>query len=329
MRFRNLYCKGKTFEPYRCQLVSSRSPLTIHSPYPAHALQHEPRLLALSRNLQQHTHLHRFPSRKPRAASSSTISTSPLPAVLKLPTHLASQRWRQPTDKTSTAIHAVHSIPVDCKTTYFDWVAAHPIHRSTFNSAMRAQTVSLFGSATLYPFDIVLSSASSTSIVDIGGGRGQSLIQIVQNYPTLLTANTKLYLQDLSPVIAEARAQGLTPYIQTQTHNFFTPQPVRGAALYHLSQILHDWPDADAVLILRHVADAMDGVTSHVLIVDRCLPEDREVPPEMAMLDLYMMALAASVERGGGAVEGVVGAGGAGAGEGVARGGGGFGGVGG
>ena len=42
----------------------------------------------------------------------------------------------------------------------------------------------------------------------------------------------------------------------------------------------------------------MDRDTSRVLIVDRCLPEDRDVPPEMAMLDLYTMALAAGVEKG-------------------------------
>ena len=219
------------------------------------------------------------------------------PAVLQLPTYLASRHWRQPNDKTSTAIHTTHSIPVDGKTTYFNWIAAHPSHRSTFHSAMRAQTISLFGSATFYPFDTVLSSSSSPAIVDIGGGRGQSLIQITETYPALLANGTKFYLQELGPVIAEAKAQGLPPCIEAQTHDFFRPQPIRGARIYHLSQILHDWPDADAVLILRHVVDAMDKKSSRVLIVDRCLP-DKDVPPEMAMLDLYMMALAAGVERG-------------------------------
>lgn len=63
------------------------------------------------------------------------------------------------------------------------------------------------------------------------------------------------------------------------------PQPVSGAAIYLLRMILHDWPDATAAVILRHLVAAMkrkgEGSPtggSRLLIMDTILPTPGTVP---------------------------------------------------
>ncbi|KZT10989.1 uncharacterized protein LAESUDRAFT_809834 [Laetiporus sulphureus 93-53] len=54
------------------------------------------------------------------------------------------------------------------------------------------------------------------------------------------------------------------------THDFFTEQPTRGADVYLLRHILHDWEDDVCVTILSHVRKAM-GLYSRVLIADNVM----------------------------------------------------------
>jgi hypothetical protein len=46
----------------------------------------------------------------------------------------------------------------------------------------------------------------------------------------------------------EALADGR---VKLQTHDFFTPQPVKNAAVFFLRYVLHDWPTEKAKLILK------------------------------------------------------------------------------
>ncbi|KAK6851072.1 hypothetical protein PG987_000706 [Apiospora arundinis] len=52
----------------------------------------------------------------------------------------------------------------------------------------------------------------------------------------------QLVLQELPEVIAAATAKGVGAdgRIKLQTHDFFTPQPVKGARVYFMRTILHD-----------------------------------------------------------------------------------------
>lgn len=51
-------------------------------------------------------------------------------------------------------------------------------------------------------------------------------------------------------------------------HNFFNPQPVKGAGLYLLRFIMHDWSDERAKVILKHLRDAADP-SSKLILFDR------------------------------------------------------------
>ena len=93
----------------------------------------------------------------------------------------------------------------------------------------------------------------------------------------------------------------LSSRITFQSHDFFQPQPVQGANVYLLRMILHDWPDDQAVEILRHIAAAMDSSDSRLLIMDSVLPTPGSVPVSVERIvrarDLTMMQAFNSKER--------------------------------
>ncbi|KZT74220.1 S-adenosyl-L-methionine-dependent methyltransferase [Daedalea quercina L-15889] len=96
-------------------------------------------------------------------------------------------------------------------------------------------------------------------------------------------------------------------------HDFFTEQPVKGAAVYFLRYILHDWPDDARVGILSRLRDAM-GADSRILVADAIIHPPlgskhlRSAPAPLpanyglanaysGMLDMAMLALFNGCER--------------------------------
>lgn len=85
----------------------------------------------------------------------------------------------------------------------------------------------------MYPFGEELAGVPNTDtrplLVDIGGGRGQSLIQIKEKWPAL---QGKLILQD-RPTVLDSFPE--LPEIEKMPHDFFTEQPVKSKHLSSLS----------------------------------------------------------------------------------------------
>lgn len=133
-------------------------------------------------------------------------------------------------------------------------------------------------------------------VVDIGGGVGHESKALLETLPWLKTRG-QLVLQDIPSVLESMLPELKETGVQAMPHNFFEPQPVKHANIYFLGRVLHDWPDAQARIILRHVRDAMRK-DSLLLIHDRVLPEGpARVHPSDALVDLHMMALLSSLER--------------------------------
>lgn len=63
------------------------------------------------------------------------------------------------------------------------------------------------------------------SIVDVGGGRGQSLEAIHKDWPEM---QGRMMLQDLPDVIANTEVRGVPSYIEPMSLSFFEEQPVKG-----------------------------------------------------------------------------------------------------
>lgn len=70
-------------------------------------------------------------------------------------------------------------------------------------------------------------SSNRPTFVDIGGGAGHVIAQILQAYPQLDAS--KFVLQDLPAVVKKAgENKTLSKQVQIMQHNFFTEQPVKG-----------------------------------------------------------------------------------------------------
>jgi len=100
---------------------------------------------------------------------------------------------------------------------------------------------------------------------------------------------------------AESLPAEVVSRLTFQANDFTQPQPVRGADVYLFRMILHDWPDDEAVKILRHIVAAMNKADSRLVIMDTVLPMPGSVPVSVERIvrvrDLTMMQAFNSKER--------------------------------
>lgn len=103
-----------------------------------------------------------------------------------------------------------------------------------------------------YDLDGTVSGTESPIVwVDIGGGRGEMLLELKEAYPFL--GASALVLQEFNPDI------GSVPGVTQMEWNFQSeaPQPVEGALNYSLAHIFHNLPDLDALELMQKVSKAM------------------------------------------------------------------------
>ncbi|MCO1577928.1 methyltransferase [Crossiella sp. SN42] len=102
-------------------------------------------------------------------------------------------------------------------------------------------------------------------IVDVGGGNGYVLAEILRAHP-----GVRGRLVDLAPTAAAAAerfvAAGLEDRASAVAGSFFDPLPT-GADAYVLSDILHDWDDERARRILRRCREAA-GDDGTVVVIE-------------------------------------------------------------
>ncbi|KXL43474.1 hypothetical protein M433DRAFT_78687 [Acidomyces richmondensis BFW] len=108
-----------------------------------------------------------------------------------------------------------------------------------------------------------------TFLVDIGGGSGHDISQLLNLYGEELPG--KLVLQD-RPEIIQIAEKELGPEILKMSHDFTTEQPIKGARAYYLHSIIQDWDDTTNQQILRSIIPAMKLGYSKILINDYMIP---------------------------------------------------------
>ncbi|KIX94742.1 uncharacterized protein Z520_09432 [Fonsecaea multimorphosa CBS 102226] len=98
---------------------------------------------------------------------------------------------------------------------------------------------------------VLKSDANNIAIVDIGGGRGEMLLEVKEAYPHLKKEN--LVLQEYHP--DPKNGDQLT--IQHWDFKDESPEPVKGALVYSLTHIYHNMSDLEAMRLMKKVSDAM------------------------------------------------------------------------
>lgn len=145
----------------------------------------------------------------------------------------------------------------------FDYLKETPTDRALFDGAMDSLS-SLWGPAVVEKMDL----SGAESIIDVGGGSGLFLAAILSQNPTL-----KGCVFDLPEAIEQARqaphlldliASGRCTFAEG---SFFDGFPT-GADTHVMKFIIHDWPDEQALAILKNSRQTLseDG---QLLIVEQ------------------------------------------------------------
>jgi hypothetical protein len=180
------------------------------------------------------------------------------------------------------AFHQVHGMGP------FDYYAQHADAAACFNAAM----TSLSGqelAAVIAAYDF----AGMATIVDVGGGQGALLAEILQTYPQMHGV-----LFDLPAVVESAQplleAEGVAARCTRVAGDFFHTIPGGGDA-YILKRVIHDWDDAPAEAILTHCRRAM-AAHSRLLLMERVIPPGN-APSLGKLADITMLLHYGALER--------------------------------
>ncbi|KAK8133094.1 hypothetical protein PG999_001267 [Apiospora kogelbergensis] len=182
----------------------------------------------------------------------------------------------------------------------FSWLVERPELFEAFHLYIHALRQHRPSWTSMYPAQARLVEGlkldgDASAFVDVGGSVGQ----ILQDFRAEVPQYTgRLVLQELPEVVAAATAKsvGADGRIELQAHDFFTPQPVRGARAYFMRTVLHDWPDAQCRQILAQLKDAMEPGYSRILISD-CAISDEKAAWQHVSMDIFMMNQVSSRER--------------------------------
>ncbi|GEO05154.1 methyltransferase [Adhaeribacter aerolatus] len=165
----------------------------------------------------------------------------------------------------------------------WDYFGAHPEDNKIFNAAMATKAVGqVAGVMAAYDF------SGFKTIADIGGGRGHLLKAVLAATPT-----AKGLLFDLPHVVAEAAGLA-SERLSLQAGDFFKdPLPVADA--YLVMEIIHDWADEEALMILQAIRQAAPA-HAKLLLVEQLIP-DAPGPHWSKMLDIHMLTLLGGRQR--------------------------------
>ncbi|RYP14776.1 hypothetical protein DL765_006132 [Monosporascus sp. GIB2] len=209
------------------------------------------------------------------------------PQFQTIPAFLKASGYKNPNDEVRTVFQEAW------KTTdhAYAWLGAHPENLSYFNDYMALRREPQFSWLGVYPVpeEAKGSMPERALYVNIGGGIGHQCAQFKDRYPDI---PGRVILQDLPHSIEKALQ---TPGVENLAHNFFDPQPIKGAKFYFIRGVLHNHPDHKVRQLLENTKAAM--APDSVLLIDEMVLPENGVNEYAAAIDLCMMAAFASMER--------------------------------
>ncbi|HZB22708.1 MAG TPA: methyltransferase [Gaiellaceae bacterium] len=165
-------------------------------------------------------------------------------------------------------------------TDLWSWLAANPDERAAFDRAM------VGGKEHGVERLAALDWRGDETVVDVGGGNGALLVELLKHHPTL-----RGIVFDLPETSRDEAAFG--DRLEFVAGSFFDRVPE--GDVYVLSTILHDWDDEQAAAILRIIRAAAPP-DARLILVETVVPPGNE-PHGAKWLDLLMLALFAGRER--------------------------------
>jgi uncharacterized glyoxalase superfamily protein PhnB/SAM-dependent methyltransferase len=163
---------------------------------------------------------------------------------------------------------------------FWEDLAAHPEVAASFDALMGPA-----GHGTPDPhFELADGWDQVRTVVDVGGGTGAMLAELLRARPALTGT-----LVDLPGTVARAgatfAAAGVRDRVTVVGQSFFDPLPA-GADLYLLMKVLNDWPDEETVAILRRCAAAARPGGGRIVIMGGVSPDDAapQLTIEMVLL---------------------------------------------
>ncbi|KAM0543253.1 hypothetical protein ACHAPJ_012398 [Fusarium lateritium] len=212
------------------------------------------------------------------------------PMFRTLPMYLKETTYKNPTD------------PNDCnwqfmkgsKENLFQSLGGDPVAAREFNDAMESHSkYNLTPWPEVYPTETLVADSKPDRplVVDVGGSKGHDLTKFHLRHPNIPEGS--LVLQDLPDILKELT---IADTISVHPHDFFTPQPVKGARAYFMHNVLHDWEDKQASQILKHLADAMEPGYSKLLIHESLVSTIKPLA-RVTTSDITMMACLGAKER--------------------------------
>jgi 6-hydroxytryprostatin B O-methyltransferase len=181
------------------------------------------------------------------------------------------ERYQGSEAKTETAFNVAFDTPLPM----FAWLKGEPEHSERFGRLMGAMKAAPVYSVQHLVNGYSWASLGHGKVVDVGGSLGHASLAVAERYPDI-----SFVVQDLPEVVEQGKAKtsdAATEKLEFMPHDFFTEQPVKDADIYLLRQILHDWPDAEATTILKHLVSSMKP-GSKIVIMDQVVPPPGLLP---------------------------------------------------
>ncbi|ANE51288.1 methyltransferase [Flavisolibacter tropicus] len=166
---------------------------------------------------------------------------------------------------------------------FWEYFATHEKENHIFNAAMADKAKGqIYGILGTYDF------SAFNHVGDIGGGRGHLLMAILKKTP-----NVTGILFDLPHVIDEVKNIA-SDRLSLQAGDFFKDDLPECDA-YVVMEIIHDWPDAESIAILKAIRKAAP-TNARLLLIETLVPENA-APDWSKMLDIHMLTLLGGRQR--------------------------------
>lgn len=173
-------------------------------------------------------------------------------------------------------------------TTPWEYRASSPEDDAVFNAAMSSLSTAV-GKAVVHSYDF----SGIETLVDVGGGEGALLAEILAANPTLrgVLFDQPRVVEGATDLLERA---GVADRCEVAGGSFFEAVPA-GADAYLLKSVIHDWDDAAAGQILRRCREAMDD-KGRLLVVEPIIGPKNE-PDPAKFSDLNMLVMLGGRER--------------------------------